>query len=302
MPRRYNPSQFRSKIRQIQSKLKQDLSRLERQARQRQQKLRQAENELNRAIRGYNQAARTHNSRVRANRARINSALSRLRSAPNVTTHTVYRTSTQRLHESFVRLESVAETSAHSDVRRLYELSEAENANSLEASAALLGLAEPDEEDEEGADTLNTSQITQELREISDDLHMRWEGAVFSLSPKNPDASRHFCTSAREIFVQILDTFAPNDGVLQSVANCPVTDQGTPTRRSKVHFLLSQRGVDCDELEEFVERDIDNVLELFGVFNSGTHGSSHRYSTSQLLKIKRRVEDGILFLCRVVRP
>src|SRR5690606_3243609 len=105
-------------------------SRIEREVRQRQQKLRQAGNELDRAIRGYNQAARTHNARVRANRARINSALSRLRSAPSVTTHVVYRTSTQQLHESFVRLERVAESSAHADVQRLFELSEAENANS----------------------------------------------------------------------------------------------------------------------------------------------------------------------------
>lgn len=306
MARRYNPSQFRSKLRQIQSKLKQDLSRIEREARQRQrqnqQKLRQAANDLDRAVRNYNQAARTHNAKVRANRARIDSALSRLKSAPRITTHTVYRTSTGQLHESFVRFERVAETSTNSELQRLYDLSELENANSLEASEALLGDAAPEDDEQQlDQEDLNRSRIRDQLRRISDDLHMRWEGAVFALSPKNPDASRHFCSSAREIFVQILDTFAPNADVIAAVPECPLTDQGTPTRRSKVHFILSRRGIDCNELEEFVENDIANVLELFHVFNAGTHGASGKYGISQLMSIKQRVEDGILFLYSVVQ-
>lgn len=38
----------------------------------------------------------------------------------------------------------------------------------------------------------------------------RWKGALFSLSPTNPDAAQHFCTSAREVLTSMLDIAAPD--------------------------------------------------------------------------------------------
>lgn len=61
--------------------------------------------------------------------------------------------------------------------------------------------------------------------------------------------------------------------------------------------MLSRRGIEDDALEDFVENDISNIVELFRVFNDGTHGSSGTFNLPQLFSIKRRVEDGILFLC-----
>jgi len=50
---------------------------------------------------------------------------------------------------------------------------------------------------------------------------------------------------------------------------------------------------------DFVEADIDNVLALFGEFNSGTHGSARRFSLDQLRTLKARVEDAVLFVLRI---
>ena len=52
--------------------------------------------------------------------------------------------------------------------------------------------------------------------------------------------------------------------------------------------------------EEFIDNDIDNILELYHILSDGTHGYAGRYTFIQLKAIKKRVEDGILFLCNIV--
>src|SRR5690606_32178579 len=90
----------------------------------------------------------------------------------------------------------------------LVDFSERETANSIAVTNKLM-----DDSSESEFEEIDTKTIT-ELKEISDDLDSRWQGAVYSLNPKNPDAARHFCTSAREIFIQILDIKAPDNDVM----------------------------------------------------------------------------------------
>ena len=53
-------------------------------------------------------------------------------------------------------------------------------------------------------------------------------------------------------------------------------------------------------LGDFVNEDIDNVVQLFYVFNDGTHGSSGKYDLRPLLRHQERVEDGIMYLANLV--
>jgi len=179
---------------------------------------------------------------------------------------------------------------------RFLDLSERETANSLEVLSLLSGL-EPDSAE---ASREQDATLLDELRKISDDLDGRWQGAVYALNPRNPDAARHFCTSAREIISQILELRAPDADVISSMPSCDRTDQGKPTRRSKLKFLLTRKGMLEDVLEEFVEQDMENIVQLFRVFNDGTHGSAGTFSFQQLNSIKKRVEDGIMFLAEIV--
>ena len=55
-----------------------------------------------------------------------------------------------------------------------------------------------------------------------------------------------------------------------------------------------------DELEAFVEADMNNVVDLFQVFNEGTHGSAGKFGLAQLRMIRKRVEDAIMFLSGLV--
>ena len=294
MARRYSASQFRNKIRQAQQKQKQAIDKYN-------QAVRRYNQGVKNAVNKYNQEVRAHNSRVRANRQRIKNELARLSrqsSTTPTTRYVVYRTSVETLHSSYTRLENRAE-SQQFDPRynRVLDLSERETANSLEVTNRILG-------DQTAGDTpseeLENATLLDGLRRISPDLDDRWNGAVFALNPRNPDAARHFCASAREIITQILEIKAPDADVFALLPTCDTTDRGNPTRRSKIKYFLHRKGMIEDSLEEFVENDMENIVQLFRVFNDGTHGSAGTFDFPQLNAIRKRVEDGIMFLTEII--
>lgn len=293
MAQRISPSQLRSKLQQAQQKTQQAINKYN-------QAVRQYNQKVNQAVSQYNQAVSVHNTRVRANRQRLKSELARLSRQQSTTTtrFVVYRTSVQTLHEAYTRFEQRAETQQLDPIyNRILDLSERETANSLEVTNKLLGV---ESQTEEHVDNLQDAQLLDQLRKISEDLDARWQGAVFALNPRNPDAARHFCTSAREIITQILDLKAPDADVINILPTCDKTDQGKPTRRAKIKYFLHLKGMTEDTFEEFVEQDMENIVQLFRVFNEGTHGSAGTYNFHQLSAIKKRVEDGITFLTEIV--
>ncbi|HMN12396.1 MAG TPA: hypothetical protein PKD55_08755 [Bellilinea sp.] len=291
MARRVSSSQFRSKMRQLESQQRQAISRYN-------QVVRKYNQDVKRAVENYNQAVRAHNARVRANRQRINRALSKLQGQPTTARYTSFQISVRTLHETYLRLEETTGAQYESRYDQLLDLSEQENANSLEVMSALLG--DGNSEDAFSGEDLQTTAIADDLSKIAPDLDNRWRGAVFSLHPRNPDAARHFCTSAREIFTQIFDIKAPDDAVFATFADCEITARGTPTRRAKIKYFLAQKGMAHTALEEFVDENVENILQLFRLFNDGTHGTAGRFDLPTLSAIKKRVEDGILYLINLV--
>lgn len=290
MARKLTLSQYRSQLRRIKNKRKQAINKYKQDVRQRNQKIR-------RAVNAYNSEVRKYNVRVRANRQRIISELNRLRSRTNIR-YKVLRTSTLTLHNAYQALDSREnEFLDLSQGSEFLDLSERENANSLAASNALD--ADDEHASEAESSLLASSKIANELSSISLDLDNRWKGALFSLNPNNPDAARHFCTSAREIFIQMLDIHAPDREVLTRFPSCERTDKGFPTRKWKIRHILAKGGIVSDQAVNFVDEDVSNILQLFGVFNLGTHGSSGQLDFKKLLALKERVEDGIGYLSTI---
>ena len=286
MPRRISSSQYRSKLRQAQSKL-----------RQAQNKQRQAVNKFNQAVRTYNSKVRTHNARVRANRDRLRRELQKLARAAAQPQYVTFRTSVQTVHSAYAVLERRADANLYDDRFKLFlDLSEREAANSVSVINALQGEEPETPQNEEPA----SSQIDHVLIDLPPDIRDRWLGALYALNPNNPDAARHFCTSARELLTAILERHANDDDVHAMHPNCDRTQQGKPTRRSKIRFLLHRIGISDDAVTDFIESDIDNIIQLFHTFNHGTHGTAGRFTHSQLLSIRARVEDGVLFLADIV--
>ena len=207
-------------------------------------------------------------------------------------------TSTLTLNTSYQNLEAKEQEFENLAFgNEFLDLSEKENANSLAVSNILEGDGQENITGYE--DELTNTSITDELSHISIDLNERWKGALYSLSPNNPDASRHFCTSAREIFIQILDHHAPDTAVFARFPDCDTAESGQPTRRWKIKHILVNAGIVSEEAVDFVDEDVNNVLQLFKVFNTGTHGSAGIYEFTKLAAIKERVESGITYLSSI---
>lgn len=290
MARKITPSQLKSQLRQIESKQRQAIN-------QYNQAVRKHNQNVHRAINDYNNEVRRYNSRVRANRQKV---INELKGLTNRTTvrYQVLHTSTLTLNTSYQNLEAREHEFENLTFgNEFLDLSEKENANSLAVSNALEGEREQDTPTNE--EELTSTSITDELARISLDLDNRWKGALFSLSPRNPDASRHFCTSAREIFIQILDNYAPDAAVLTRYPNCDKTEKDQPTRRWKIKHILVNADIISEEAVDFVDEDIQNILQLFRVFNDGTHGPTGRYEFAKLVAIKERVESGISYLSAI---
>ena len=283
MARRVSPSQ----LRQAQARQRQALSRYNA--------------EVRRAVNDHNRKARAHNARVRANRDRLRPELHRLSRTPTRTTvrHAVYRRSVVTLQESFSRLEAIAEADAWSGDDEMFDLSEGEAANSVAVLNAMIAESPQGTPSEHEIAELQATTIGDELARIDSDLDQRWRGALFALHPDNPDASRHFCSSSREMLDDMLKQAAPDDDVLAASPHAPRTEQGSPTRHSRVVHCLHRRGSFDESLAAFIDADIENVVTLFRQFNDGTHGHAGRFDLVELRALKLRVEDAVRFVTRI---
>jgi hypothetical protein len=97
------------------------------------------------------------------------------------------------------------------------------------------------------------------------------------------------------VVTKILEIKAPDADVFAELPGCERTERGNATRRSKVKYFLHRQGMVLDALEDFVEQDMENIVQLFEVFNTVTHGSAGTFDMPQLKAIRKRVEDGIMF-------
>ena len=281
---RFNKSQVKSKIRHIQNKYNQGMRKIERQ--------------INHKINDYNRAVKRYNSNLRQNQSKIKSELMKFQRNSTIrVSSSTYKISVINVNQSYDRLSQKYDFEDNSNrYRNFLEKIEEENANNLEVANVILN---NDETNNEGY-SLEENIVSNKLLNISKDLDNRWKGAIFSLNPKNPDATRHFCTSTREIFIQIIDTKAKDNDVIHAFPDCEKTNNGTVSRRSKIKYLLHKKGVNDIDIENFVHTDIENILSLLYELNGGTHGQAGKYSINQLKSIKKRVENGLNFLCEYV--
>ena len=280
---RFNKSQVKSKIRHIQNKYNQEMRKVERQ--------------INHKINEYNRAVRRYNSNLRQNQSKIKSELMKFQRNSTIRVSSTYKISVINVNQNYDRLRQKYDFEDNSNrYRNFLEKIEEENANNLEVANVILN---NDETNNEGY-SLEENIVSNKLLNISKDLDNRWKGAIFSLNPKNLDATRHFCTSTREIFIQIIDTKAKDNDVIDAFPDCEKTNNGTVSRRSKIKYLLHKKGVNDTDIENFVHTDIENILSLLYELNGGTHGQAGKYSINQLKSIKKRVENGLNFLCEYV--
>lgn len=289
------PAQFKAAVNKAQRQQKQAIDKYNREVRRHNNAVKKAVSDYNREVRAYNTKTRAHNARVENQRRRLEQEVRRLNSRPAGRTFVTYRTSVETLTRAYAATEeSLAGRTLTPAGRQLIDYASEEAAN----SAYLLNAMDGDgaQDDDPTEEELREPSMQAELAAFGQDLVDRWTGALFSLSPQNPDAARHFCTSAREVLVAMIDSAAPDSRVGESDPTCDRTDKGTPTRRARVRFLLRRKGIEHRSIESLVEEDIDNVLSLFREFNNGTHGHAGRFTITQLNALRLRVESAIGFI------
>lgn len=300
--RRVSLSQFNAIVRQQQSKLRQAVNDYNRQVDRYNAARRQAVSAYNQWVRSYNagitktvnnynQAVRSHNAQVQSRRQRL---LSSLHAPRSTTTYSVLRTSSVSLNERFDQIDRGA---LPPDIA---SLAEREAANSLATARTFVDDLDEHEDD---ATSSQVDAVAEVLQSISSDLHSRWQGALYALNPRNPDAARHVCTSMREVLTQMLEVLAPDADVVGATPNSErVPNSSKPNRKSKVLHLLRLRDISNTTFENFVEEDMGNILQLFSEFNDATHGPAGRHGFAKLRAIKARVEGGIMFLAGLAIP
>jgi hypothetical protein len=303
MVRRVTPAQFQAIVRQEEARRRRAINEYNAAARKHNTELKRAIDAQNaearkakQAVDRYNREARAHNARVRADQQRLAREITRIERQTRASQVSAVQRSTLSLHEAYKVVDLAADADDWgTEGNRLVDLAETEAANSAAVSNVLTG-------DEAAAGEIESTALTDHLSIFSEDLDSRWRGALFSLNPANPDAARHFCTSAREIITRILDISAPDDQVKTEIADCELTAAGRPVRRDKVRYLLERRDSSHESLEQFVDTDIEDVVGLFRVFNDGTHGDAGKFDLAALHGLKGRVEGAIRFLSTVARP
>lgn len=282
MVKRMKMSQLNSKMKQIQNKTNQQLKRIQRDTE------RQIKKETTKMINDYKK-------NIRKNYQKLQKELNRFNNSQHMTTK--YTISVRNLNSSYEKVNATYnQLNSTTKEKEIFDYIEQENVNNLTVANALISSEAEDDIDTE----LQDNVIGNQLKKLSDDLNNRWLGAIFALNPHNPDATRHFCTSTREIFTEIFDKYAKDKEVFSVFPDCDKTDRGNATRKSKIKYFLYKKGIDIKNATEFIDNDIDNILELYHILSDGTHGEAGRYSIIQLKAIKKRVEDGINFLCSIV--
>ena len=220
-------SQFRSQIRQAQHKAERQLKQIQKDTE------RKLKSEINKAVNQYNRE-------VRRNQQKIQSELRKLNSSANVIT--TYTISVNTLNNSYNRIvENYDEINSTIKEKELFNHIESENANSLCVANAIENPSLAENIDV----GLQDNGIGDKLKLLSNDLNNRWIGALYSLNPNNPDATRHFCTSTREIFTDIFEKYALDKDVFAIFPDCDKTDRGNATRKSKIKYFLYKK----DELK-----------------------------------------------------
>ncbi|WP_202976208.1 hypothetical protein [Kocuria carniphila] len=295
MVKKMSPAQLKAAVNKAQRQQKQAIDKYNREARRHNAAVKKAVSDYNREARAFNSRTRAHNARVKNQRRRLEQEIRRLESRPATTTFVTYRASVDTLARTYTATEeSLVGQTITSASRELVDRGSEEAANSAYLLNAMDDDGAPELDPTE--DELRVPSMQDELATFGTDLVDRWAGALFSLSPRNPDAARHFCTSAREVLIAMIDSAAPDANVAGADPDYDRTDKGAPTRRAKVRFLLRRKGIEDHSLETLVEEDLNNVLGLFREFNNGTHGHAGRFTITQLNALRIRVESAIGFI------
>jgi len=146
-----------------------------------------------------------------------------------------------------------------------------------------------DETEEDYFEAINDNCLTAEKK--IEAANKNWlvllNGAEQSFLSKNPDKVRHTITSLRELITQILHTYAPDDDLKRKYTEPKYYYDGKPTRRTRIEYILFNK-YSNSSLVDIIDKDIVAILEMFNLFQEGTHKVVSSLSDDELKFILKR--------------
>jgi len=148
-----------------------------------------------------------------------------------------------------------------------------------------------DESEEEYNEVIeeNCSIAESKIESANKEWIILLQGAEISLSSRNPDKVRHTITSLRELMTQILHHFAPDAVLKETYSDQKYYHDGKPTRRARIEYILTQKYGNTS-LVKIIDTDIIACLELFNLYQSGTHKIISTLGDDELLFILKRTK------------
>jgi hypothetical protein len=171
------------------------------------------------------------------------------------------------------------------------------NANLIEAISCDEKKSEKEESIKNEIIIENQYSLTSFLPSLDKGLIKMWQGAIASLNSNNPDKVRHFCTSIRELFTQVMHILAPDKDVKKWSQKSDDIVNGKPTRRARLFYIC--RNISNGPFNKFVDKDISATLEFLGLFQEGTHAVTADFSENQLIALKVRAESSLRFIIEI---
>lgn len=158
------------------------------------------------------------------------------------------------------------------------------------------------EEDEEVTEQIlkndilidNEKGLSFYLPQIDSDLINLWNGSKEAFRSDNPDRVRHFSVSLRELFTKVIHSLAPDHKIKLWTSHKDYFHDGNPTRRARLNYIC--RNINNGKLEEFVEKDIVELLSFLDLFQDCTHEIKSGITENQLVAMQCRAESAIKYL------
>jgi hypothetical protein len=123
------------------------------------------------------------------------------------------------------------------------------------------------------------------------------KGAREALHATNTDRVRHVITSYRELNMHVLHLLSP-DNALKAWSTSPDDfANGRPTRKARLKFIC--RNINHGAFDDFVNKDIETMVQVFDFLNKGTHEITTNFSEPQLLALKVKAESTVQFLLAI---
>jgi hypothetical protein len=141
------------------------------------------------------------------------------------------------------------------------------------------------------------SSLEELIGSLNVELLILLHGARQSLESSNPDKVRHFATSLRELFTHVLHALSPDEKIKKWSNSPEHYDKGKPTRRARLRYIC--RSLDYELFSDFLEKDIDAVVEFLKLFQRGTHEIIPPYTDFQLKIMLVRMESALRLLLEI---